>query len=127
MELLQQASMPLKGKAASVAELLDRFLPGGLSAWQPAIDTNITINVPAPNLRVHLHGSAASTCTGPDANGDVDCTIAFSDVGLGFYAPNHVPLIDNTYAIGDSSIAACQPALRASGGRTSWARPTPIE
>ena len=106
-ELIHQAIVPVKGKAGTAAELLDRFLPDGLASWQTTIDKNITTDTPAPGLRFHLRGSAAPNCLPPDASGNVECSITFSEVGLGFYAPNNArPLINNDYAIGDPTIAA---------------------
>ena len=107
VELIHQAIVPLKGKATTTAELLDRFLPDGLASWQATLDKNIYTNTPVPGLRFHLRGSVTPTCAPPDVNGDVDCSITFTDVGLGFYAPNNArPAIANDYAIGDSTIAA---------------------
>jgi PKD repeat protein len=107
MELIQQAIVPLKGKANTTAELLDRFLPDGMASWQTAIDKDFVTDTPAPKLRFHIKGSMTPTCAPPDASGKVECSITFTDVGLGFYAPNNVrPAINNDYTIADPSIAA---------------------
>jgi hypothetical protein len=104
--VIHSAVVPLKGKANTAAELLDRFLPDGLASWSVAIDKNFFTDVPAPNLRFHLKGTMQPNCA-PDGNGTVNCTIAFSDVGIGFYAPNNLrPLITNDYTLGDASIAS---------------------
>ena len=107
MELIHQAIVPLKGKANTAAELLDRFLPDGVASWQTSIDKDFLTDTPAPKLRFHLRGSMTPNCAPPDASGKVECSITFTDVGLGFYAPNNArPAINNDYAIGDPSIAA---------------------
>src|SRR5262249_18840241 len=106
-ELVHQAIVPLKGKANTAAELLDRFLPDGLASWQTTIDKDFVTDVPAPHLRIHLKGTATPNCAPPDADGNGDCSITFTDVGLGVCAPNNArPLIFNDYTIGDPSIAA---------------------
>ncbi|MCU1383320.1 MAG: hypothetical protein JWL71_2017, partial [Acidobacteria bacterium] len=104
---IANATIPLTGKAKTTAELLDRFFPDSSASWSTSIDKDFTIGVPAPNLRFHIKGTATSTCTGPDASGEAQCNVAFSNLSLGFYAPNNLrPLIANDYAIGDATIAA---------------------
>jgi uncharacterized repeat protein (TIGR01451 family) len=103
---LGQATVELKGKANTAAELLDRVLPDGLSSWAVALDKTFVVNVPAPNLRFHLTGSATPGCSGPDSTGDVQCVVDFQNVGLGFHVPNHVLGITNSYAIAKPAIAA---------------------
>jgi hypothetical protein len=104
---IANATIPLTGKAKTTAELLDRFFPDGSASWSTSIDKDFKIDVPAPNLRFHIKGTATSSCTGPDAGGESQCDVAFSNLGLGFYAPNNLrPLITNDYAIGDATIAA---------------------
>ena len=103
---LGQANVELKGKANTAAELLDRVLPDGLPSWAVRLDKTFVVNVPAPNLRFHLTGSATPSCSGPDATGEVQCVVDFQNVGLGFHVPNNVLGITNSYAIAKPAIAA---------------------
>ncbi len=46
------------------------------------------------------------SCSGPDFAGKMSCSIAFSNVGLGFYVPNIFrPLVENDYAFGTPTVA----------------------
>ncbi|MGE5245573.1 MAG: Ig-like domain-containing protein, partial [Betaproteobacteria bacterium] len=105
VKAVESAQVPLSGKAKTAAELLDRVLPGGLASWSTSIDKDFVVNAPAPNLRFHFKGSVTPSCGDPDAAGEVQCTLSFSQVSLGFYAPNHFPLFQNTYHVADETLA----------------------
>ena len=107
MELLQQANLPLKGKAGTAAELLDRFLPDGVASWQTAIDKDIITDTPAPNLRFHLQGlhDAELRAARRQRRRRLHDRVQRRRPRLLRAEPCRRS-IDNDYAIGDPSIAA---------------------
>jgi hypothetical protein len=97
--------VPLSGKAATAAEILDKFLPGGLTSWSAGMDRNFFTNTPVQGLRFHVRGAMTPICSGPDAAGKMSCSIGFANVGLGFFVPRNVSLIDHTFTFGTPSVA----------------------
>ncbi len=105
------AALPLTGKAQTAAELLDRFLPGGLTSWSAGIDRTFVVDTPVPGLKFRIRGGVTPGCSGPDASGEMTCTIGLSNVGLGFPVPTvFAPAIAASYTVGNAAVAQVGPS-----------------
>ena len=104
--VIATAAVPLSGKAQTVAELLDRFLPDGLASWSAGFDKAFVVDTPVPGLKIRVRGQATPNCSGPDATGKMSCSIALANLGLGFPVPNvFSPLITTGYSLGNTTVA----------------------